>query len=163
MRSVAVFDIDGVLADVRHRLHFVERRPKDWPGFFGAAAADGVLPAGVRLLRELEAEHEIRYLTGRPERLRQVTEAWLREHGLPAEPVTMRPDRDRRPARMFKHDRLRDWVADGVEIALVVDDDPAVVATVERLGLPVLEAAWQHEERAQQQMLWQAQERDGRT
>ena len=40
--TIAVFDVDGVLADVRHRLHFVERRPKDWPGFFGAMADDAI-------------------------------------------------------------------------------------------------------------------------
>ncbi len=38
--SVAVFDIDGVLADVRHRLHHVAARPKDWDAFFGAAPQD---------------------------------------------------------------------------------------------------------------------------
>jgi hypothetical protein len=36
-RPLAVFDLDGVLADVRHRLHFLDRRPKDWDGFFAAA------------------------------------------------------------------------------------------------------------------------------
>ena len=37
---VAVVDIDGVVADVRHRLHHVADRPKDWRSFFAAAADD---------------------------------------------------------------------------------------------------------------------------
>jgi hypothetical protein len=45
-RPLAVFDIDGVLADVRHRLHLVEGRPKDWDGFFAAAADDPPLTRG---------------------------------------------------------------------------------------------------------------------
>ena len=35
--GVAVLDIDGVLADVSHRLGHVQRRPKDWDAFFAAA------------------------------------------------------------------------------------------------------------------------------
>lgn len=33
-KPLAVFDIDGVLADVRHRLPHVQGRPKDWDAFF---------------------------------------------------------------------------------------------------------------------------------
>src|SRR5262245_49979 len=33
-------DIDGVVADAGHRLHLVERRPRDWDAFFAAAADD---------------------------------------------------------------------------------------------------------------------------
>ena len=43
----AVFDIDGVLADVRHRLHHVTARPKDWDAFFGAAPDDPPLREGL--------------------------------------------------------------------------------------------------------------------
>ena len=43
---VAVVDIDGVVADVRHRLHHVTGRPKDWRSFFAAAADDGLLGRG---------------------------------------------------------------------------------------------------------------------
>lgn len=163
MGPVAVFDIDGVLADVRHRLHYVQSRPKRWGAFFGAADRDPVLAQGAALLRSLAATHEIRYLTGRPERLRAVTEDWLHAGGLPREPLTMRPDHDRRPSRTFKRDRLRDWLAAGAHIALVVDDDPAVVDMVRELGLAILPATWQETPADEQQVLWDAQERMGRT
>ena len=48
-------------------------------------------------------------------------------------------------------------------IELVVDDDPDVVQMVRDLGLPVLEADWQHVPKDEQQVLWEAQERLGRT
>ena len=81
-RPTAVFDIDGVLADVRHRLHHVERRPKDWPGFFAAMDDDDPLEVGVALARDLAAEgNDLVYLTGRNEAHRAVTEGWLRRHG----------------------------------------------------------------------------------
>ncbi len=50
-RPLAVFDVDGVLADVRHRLRHVERRPKDWDAFFSAAVDDPPLAQGVALAR----------------------------------------------------------------------------------------------------------------
>jgi len=163
MTSVAVFDIDGVLADVAHRLHYLESHPKRWGSFFAAAGKDGLLSEGASLARSLATEAEIRYLTGRPERLRQVTQSWLDRFDLPAGPLTMRPNRDRRPARTFKRDRLAEWLGDGAEIAIVVDDDPAVVAMIEQMGLPVLSAQWQHTPVDEQQLLWDVQERLGRS
>ena len=47
----AVFDVDGVVADVAHRLHHVARRPKDWRRFFAAAPKDPPLAVGIDLAR----------------------------------------------------------------------------------------------------------------
>jgi hypothetical protein len=163
MRAIAVFDIDGVVADVRHRLHYVESRPKRWAKFFAAAGEDPLLAEGAALLRSMLETHDVRYLTGRPERLRAVTQGWLAAYGLPSSPVAMRPDHDRRPSRIFKRERLRGWMAEGPGIALVVDDDPQVTSMVRELGLPVLQADWQDVPRDEQQVLWEAQERLGRT
>jgi hypothetical protein len=163
MRPIVVFDIDGVVADVRHRLHFVESRPKRWAKFFAAAGEDLLLVEGAALLRSMLDTHDVRYLTGRPERLRSVTQRWLDGYGLPSSPVAMRPDHDRRPSRVFKRERLRQWMAEGPGIDLVVDDDPHVTAMVSDLGLPVLLADWQDVPKDEQQVLWEAQERLGRT
>ena len=51
---LAVFDIDGVVADVRHRLHHLERH-RSWHAFFAAAADDPLLPEGARLVADLAA------------------------------------------------------------------------------------------------------------
>lgn len=163
MASVVVFDIDGVLADVRHRLHFVSSRPKNWRAFFAAAAEDGELRAGTDLLRSLQADHEIRYLTGRPERLRAVTRQWLAQYGLPTDPLAMRPHRDFRPSRVFKRDQLQQWLDAGAVIEVVVDDDPQVIAMVEGLGLRVIAADWQESAPLEQKALRAAQEDEGRT
>jgi len=65
--SVAIFDIDGVVADVRHRLHYLQRRPKDWGGFFMDAGEDSPLTQGISLVDRFTADHDIVWLTGRPE------------------------------------------------------------------------------------------------
>jgi phosphoglycolate phosphatase-like HAD superfamily hydrolase len=154
----AVFDVDGVVADVRHRLRHVEKRPKNWAAFFAAAHRDPALRPGVELVHEYAEAHELVWLTGRPERLRTVTERWFEEHDLPAGRLLMRPDHDRRPAKDYKAFRVRRLAAEGT-VAMVVDDDPEVVRRLEREGFPVRLADWVPHRKA----LRQAQERDGRT
>jgi phosphoglycolate phosphatase-like HAD superfamily hydrolase len=163
-RDTAVIDIDGVLADVRHRLHHLRTRPKDWDAFFAAAQHDPPLPEGFAVVRTLADPHRVVYLSGRPERLRGVTERWLRQHGAPPGTLLLRRDGDLRPARRVKLERLRELQA---RVVVVVDDDPAVCATLRAAGFPVLQATWgfgeenEHGEAAR--TLHEAQERNGRS
>ncbi len=163
--TVAVFDVDGVVADVRHRLRHVERSPKDWPAFFAAMADDGPLEVGIALARDQAAAgHALVYLTGRNEAYREVTVDWMRRHGLPEGRLVMRRDSDRRPARLLKPEALR-RLSRTSRIVAVVDDDNAVVEVLRRDGWPVLHATWMTEEStsSEQQSLFDAQEVDGRS
>ena len=157
-RMVAVVDVDGVVADVRHRLHHVSERPKDWGAFFAAAADDQLLVEGAETVRRLAEVYDIVYLSGRPERLREVTERWFRYHGLPPGPLLLRPAVDHRPARFFKVEVLR-RLAETRTVVVLVDDDPRVLDEARLAGFDVLPATWMGEHSA----LREAQERDGRT
>jgi len=157
-RLLAVFDLDGTLADVRHRLHHLERSPKDWDAFFRDARRDPPLATGVALALESAEDCEVAYVSGRPERCRADTLAWLAEHGLPPGELVLRRDGDHRPARLAKPGALRRLAADRV-VAVVVDDDDAVCDAYERAGWPVLRASWASDSA----VLEQAQEADGRT
>jgi hypothetical protein len=155
---VAVIDIDGVVADVRHRLRHVTQRPKDWRAFFAGAADDPLLPEGEETVRRLAEVYHIVYLSGRPERLREVTEGWFRRHGLPDGPLLLRPYDDYRPARFFKVEVLQ-RLAETSTVVVLVDDDPRVLEEARLAGFDVLPATWMGEHSA----LREAQERDGRT
>ncbi|MDJ0379831.1 hypothetical protein [Streptomyces sp. G-G2] len=157
-RPLAVFDIDGTLADTAHRQYFLERRPRDWNGFFGAAPADRPLARGVALAVESGADCEVVYLTGRPERCRADTLDWLARHGLPEGRVWMRGDQDRRPARTTKVDMLR-RLARGREVRMLVDDDELVCDAVRAAGFRVVRADWA----ADAPEMRDAQEGEGRT
>ena len=157
-RPLAVFDVDGVLADVRHRLHHVERRPKDWPAFFAAAVDDPPLEHGVALARQSAEDCEVVYVTGRPEHCRADTLDWFRRHGLPEGRLSMRRAGDRRPARLAKPQLLRD-LARGRVVAVVVDDDLQVCEAYEAAGWRVLRADWM----GAAPVLERAQEDEGRT
>ena len=159
-RPMAFVDIDGVLADVRHRLHFIERRPRDWDGFFAAAIDDPAHPEGLALVETLAAEHEIVFLTGRPRRCEADTERWLTEHGIGGHQVVMRPERDRRPAATVKLELLR-RLARGRVVAVIVDDDADVVRAMGAAGYPTFRATW--EGRSDDDELSVAQDELGRT
>ncbi|MEV7416568.1 hypothetical protein [Streptomyces sp. NPDC089919] len=157
-RPLAVFDLDGTLADTAHRQHFLERRPRDWQGFFAAAPQDPPLARGAALARESAEDCEVVYLTGRPERCRRDTLDWLAAQGLPEGRLWMRGDQDRRPARATKLETLR-RLARGREVRMLVDDDELVCQAARAAGFRVLTADWA----TPSEELRTAQERDGRT
>lgn len=171
--TAVVFDLDGVLADVRHRLHHVAARPRDWDAFFAAAPEDPVLPEGrAAVARALDGGHVVVYVTGRPERCRTATVDWLGSHGFPPGQLVMRPEGDHRPARVTKLVALR-RMASQMRIAAVVDDDAAVVEVLRKAGHTVVHATWMDEastsggesdlRHSAQDVLFDVQEDEGRT
>ena len=161
-RQVAVIDIDGVLADVRHRLHHVTRRPKDWEAFFAAAHHDPPLAEGLEVARRLGEAFEVVYLSGRPERCRRDTEQWFARHDLPEGELRLRREGDRRPARLVKVDELHRLARDA-EVVVLVDDDTEVCDAARRAGFDVMPATWMPEEPEEAAALRVAQEDEGRT
>ncbi len=155
---VAVLDIDGVLADVRHRLHHVSGGARDWPAFFAAAGRDGLLDEGADAARRLAEVYDLVYLSGRPERLRALTAGWLASHDLPEGELRLRPEGDHRPGSLLKVEVL-DALAATRTVVVLVDDDPRVLDAARRAGYDVLPATWMGEHHS----LRAAQERDGRT
>jgi hypothetical protein len=143
---------------VGHRLHHIQRRPKDWDAFFEAARRDPPHAEGLAVVARLGEEHDIVYLTGRPERCRPDTEAWLEEHGIGGRPLHMRPSGVFRPAAEVKVGVLARLAAHR-QVAVVVDDDPAVLAAVEAAGYATFPADWADRSPA----LHVAQEVEGRS
>ncbi|MER5886780.1 hypothetical protein ABT160_23395 [Streptomyces sp. NPDC001941] len=157
-RPLAVFDLDGTLADSGHRQHHLEGGRRDWNAFFAAAPEDPPLAEGVRRCLEAAEECEVVYLTGRPERCRRDTGAWLAAQGLPRGRIFMRGDSDRRPARLTKLEVLRRLARDR-EVRMLVDDDELVCDAAERAGYRVVRARWTE----RSPTLERAQEGEGRT
>nr|WP_202471761.1 hypothetical protein [Streptomyces sp. SID4921] len=157
-RPLAVFDLDGTLADSGHRQHFLEGSRRNWDAFFAAAPHDPPLEEGVSLVLASAQECEVVYLTGRPERCRRDTLAWLERQGLPRGGLHMRGNADRRPARRTKLEIL-ERLGREREVRVLVDDDELVCDAAERAGFTVVRARWA----APSPSLKDAQERQGRT
>jgi hypothetical protein len=157
----AVLDIDATLSDTSQRIKYLDRKPKDWDSFFAHAKDDAVLDEGLAVATTLAADHEIVYLTGRPERLRRDTVKWFEDNGFPEGKLLMRGNNDRRPSAVMKLARLR-TLAQERRVAVLVDDDVKVCAAAEKAGYPVMRADWGLDAETQP-TLFEAQEKEGRT
>jgi hypothetical protein len=139
---IAVFDIDGTVADISHRRNLLEvEGPARWTDFFAAAGKDAPIPDGVQAVRALARDLQIVWLTGRPERLRVLTEDWLREHELPRGRLIMHPDGLDASSVVVKTTQVQELARDH-EITRIVDDDPRVVHALRAAGFPAEQAPW---------------------
>ena len=144
--EAVIFDIDGTLADLTHRLHLVENRKREWSKFFNGIPDDTPIKPIVDLASALIRSNEkaILFVTGRPERTRMDTVTWLLKHGLEVEFETrlfMRKDGEGREDHIVKRDILNDIRNAGFEPVLVFDDRQSVVDMWRRQGIRVAQTA----------------------
>ena len=132
-------DLDGTLADAAGRQHFLERRPKDWRGFFAAAGEDPLIEQVARLVELLAPELVVILLTARPVRIRPATLDWLARHDVRWDLLVMRDEGDFRPSHEAKLDALRALVGVGFDLRLAIDDDPRNAAMFRAEGVTCLE------------------------
>jgi hypothetical protein len=132
-RRMVLVDMDGTLADSRHREHYVQGKRKNWPAFFAAMDADQPNAAIADWVRELAGSYDIVIVTGRPQEYLSNTIAWLNQYKLPFSQIMMRRAGDRRPDYVVKEEMLH--AVDPKQIAFVIDDRPSVCDMWERSGL----------------------------
>jgi hypothetical protein len=136
-----VFDIDGTLSDLTHRLHFIQCDEPDWNGFFGAVAGDLVHEHIADLVRKLEVFHPVVLVSGRSDQCRAATEDWLRRHNIPFNRLYMRKQGCHRPDDMVKKALLDVLLADGYEPVMAFDDRDRVVKMWRENGIPCAQVA----------------------
>jgi hypothetical protein len=128
---LVVFDIDGTLANIEHRLDYVRSKPKNWKAFDAGIPNDKVNMPVARMYWSLAnmKTHDIIIASGRSERTRLATEAWLRQHiGSEWQKLYMRPADDFRGDDIVKREILDQIIADyGKKPDMVFDDRPRVV------------------------------------
>ncbi len=133
-KSIVIVDIDGTIADVRHRLHHIKGpRKKNWKAFFEAMDRDTPIEAIIEQVHELEKDHDIIVVTGRPDHYRRRTEKWLLKHGIRYLRLFMRPDGDHRPDYTVKAEVLREFSKG--QIVLAIDDRGPVCDMWEQNGI----------------------------
>lgn len=140
-----VFDIDGTIADMSHRLHHIVRtdgKPKDWTACFAAVSNDKPIQHVIHVARALvEAGHFIVFVTGRPDSCRAATEEWLAEHVIGEQALYMRKAGDHRNDDIVKMELLAQLRADGWEPRMVFDDRDRVVSAWRSAGVPCAQVA----------------------
>lgn len=139
MKAV-IFDIDGTLADVTHRLHHLP----DWTGFFSEMHKDPVIKpikAVYDAFANTTEEYYMLIVTARPGQYEKVTRKWLIENDLAFNEMYMRKQNDFRKDAIVKAEILQRILDDGYEPILVIDDRPEVVEMWRSYGLTCLQCA----------------------
>lgn len=79
MKPLYIFDLDGTLALIQHRRHFVERErgKQDWPGFFAACVSDEPNAPVIRVMESLRRFADVWIFSGRSDEVRPQTVEWL--------------------------------------------------------------------------------------
>lgn len=82
MKPLYIFDLDGTLALIEHRRHFVERErgKQDWAGFYGACADDAPNAPVIRVMESLRRFADVWIFSGRSDEVRAQTVEWLVKH-----------------------------------------------------------------------------------
>lgn len=139
-KPIVIVDIDGTIADVRHRLHHIKGpRKKNWKAFFEAMDRDTPIEPMIAQVHGLEKDHDIIVVTGRPEHYRARTQRWLKKHGIRYLRLFMRPSGDHRPDYTVKAEVLREFQKG--QIVLAIDDRGPVCDMWEKNGIRCIRVA----------------------
>lgn len=139
-----IVDLDGTCSNAEPRKHLVDgSQDKDWAQFYDRCGEDWPNDDIRQLVQLLhDAGHTIHFLTGRVERVRARTLAWLAAHDFPPfASLMMRPDGD-----FIKDCDLKAQMAEKLDLTpantfLVLDDRDQVVQMWRERGFRCLQVA----------------------
>lgn len=108
---IYIFDLDGTLADISHRIHHIVKprgQVADWDSFFKACVHDKVIPAMRDLANDLENHTNVLIwiVSGRSSVVARETCEWLAKHNVKHDWLFMRAEGDHRPDYVLKEEWL---------------------------------------------------------
>lgn len=127
---LVVFDIDGTLANIEHRLDYVRSKPKNWKAFDAGIPNDKVNEPVAEVFDAMVlGDHTVILASGRNERSRKATVDWLNRNSFGSyAKLYMRKADDFRNDSIVKREMLDEIIADyGKKPDMVFDDRPRVV------------------------------------
>lgn len=141
-QKAILVDLDGTLADIEHRVHYVTQNKPDWKSFYAEIPKDSLHLWCKELIEAMHGRgYKVIFVTGREEYTRSDSEKWLDRHNLSGIPLLMRSKGDTREDAMVKKDiYLRD-IRPFYEVLFVVDDRRSVVEMWREIGLVCLQCA----------------------
>lgn len=146
-REIIICDIDGVILDISHRLHYIEPPKKDYDKFYSSEelAKDAPYTAGIELVKALlgipggytQKNSAIYFVTGRPQRTKKDTTDSLLG-SIPgivlndihcSNMLYMRKDGDYRPSPQVKSELIEQLIENmcldlSSSLVYYIDDDP---------------------------------------
>ena len=162
-----IFDIDGTLLDISHRLKHIKKTPKDWAAFRDPKEKvhdDPIMPI-INIARAFlySPSDRVIFASGRSEEERVDTVLSLSEWFLldgwqkvtpdgklgdavetyPTSPFYMRAEKDYRKDTVVKREMYEQMLVDGYKPKLVFDDRPSVLRMWREIeGLKVVDVGY---------------------
>lgn len=139
-KDTILCDLDGTLADITHRLHYVQNRPANWDAFFMECTKDVPKPWCVNLLKAMMAQgYKVLIVSARSQVVEKESRKWLDDIGLSeVELVLVRPEGNTTADQLMK----KTWLySSGLKnrVLFVVDDRQKVVDMWREEGLTCLQ------------------------
>lgn len=148
---VIIVDIDGTIADTKERARkYLETSPKDWDKFYDSCAEDKPIKGVIEVVRHLEQNNGVIFVSGRRESCRKDTVEWinrnlpflvdeycyslyLRDNGDTRHDTVVKPEL---LERAFKEDRI-----DKSKVLCILEDRNSMVRKWRELGYTCLQVA----------------------
>lgn len=162
-----IFDIDGTLLDISHRLKYIKQTPKNWKAFRDPKQKRwdepimSVIRIATALMHSPYPHNRIIFASGRSESERADTvrslSRWFLLDGwqgiynpedfgegftvenTPTHAFYLRKDKDYRKDTIVKAEMYDQMVADGYKPEMVFDDRPSVIRMWRELGLKTID------------------------
>ncbi|MCM1260547.1 MAG: hypothetical protein NC222_06290 [Staphylococcus sp.] len=144
-----IFDLDGTLADISHRLHFVfdkngtKKEKPVWKSFFKECVNDKPIEKVCKLAHTLSQYNKVIILTGRSSEVAKETSEWINKNVFHFENLfnyflIMRKEGDHRPDKIVKPELLNKFLEGTIwnkdDIQIIFEDRQGMVDTWRKLG-----------------------------
>ena len=142
IKKTIIFDVDGTIADVEHRRHFVNGN-NDWDSFRKETVNDTPVQWVCDIAKRFIAQgDEVAFFSARNESERDITEKQISDWiGDGHKGVFLRPDGDFTPDDVFKSELADKFIDMGGKIDLIFDDRQKVVDMWRDKGFTVVQVA----------------------
>ena len=139
--KVFVFDIDGTLSNLNHRLPHIHKSPKDWKTFKELIPFDKPHEDIIWLTQCFSRYGKVVLCSARDATNRKETSDWLIEHNVYFDELYMREANDYRDDGIIKKELLADIINKYGKPFMWFDDRNRVVQSIRDEGIRVLQVA----------------------
>ncbi len=141
--NIVIFDLDGTLANIDHRKHYIKDKDKvsDWYSFYKACVDDSPVESVASTFMALkQAGHHMVIFSGRSDIVERETVSWLYDNDIDFDRLMMRKEGDFTQDAILKQKWIGNYGYRG-KILMVFEDRKQVVDMWRKEGITCFQVA----------------------